>query len=241
MDERRRDARYKARIALTMTRGKVTTQLITEDVSFRGVFVRMDAPPLLRQLVKLEITLPRGATIRPHAMVVYRVPPGGEQVPGAGLQFYGLEGRERIHWDTFVHEVRQQGKPLPIAPDGAVDAVKRKHERHAVRFEVRLTSLEELHALYTRDISKGGMALETELLLDVGEEVGLDLVHPTSGIEFALDAVVRRVIRDSGVRGLGLEFVRLTEERREALDRFVREGAPKDDVTTIPPGDPRLA
>jgi hypothetical protein len=241
MDERRRDARYKARIAVTMTRGKVTTPLLTEDVSFRGVFVRMDAPPALRQLVQLEIALPRGATIRPHAMVVYRVPPGGDQVPGAGLQFYGLDGRDRIHWDTFVHEVRQEAKPLPPPSDGAIDAIKRKHERHVVRFEVRLTSLEELRALYTRDISKGGMALETELLIQVGEEVGLDLVHPTSGIEFALDAVVRRVIRDNGVRGLGLEFVGLTEERREALGRFVREGAPKDDVTTVPPDDPRLA
>jgi hypothetical protein len=235
MDEKRRDARYKAHIALRMTRGRVSTQLVTEDVSFRGVFVRMDAPPALRQLVRLDITLPRGATIRPHAMVVYRVPPGGDHTPGAGLQFYGLDGRERIQWDTFVHEVREESRPVASVPPDAIEAERRQHERYVVRFEVRLRSVDELRSLYTRDISQGGMALETDVVLPVGEHVGLDLVHPTSGAQFGLDAVVRRVIED---RGLGLEFVKLTDERREALLRFVTEGA---DVTTIPPGDPNLA
>jgi hypothetical protein len=241
MSDKRRDARFKARIALRMTRGKLTFALLTEDVSFRGVFVRMDAPPALRQLVKLEISLPRGATIRPHAMVVYRVEPGGESVPGAGLQFYGLEGRERAQWDTFVTDVRDQAKPVSLAPLGAADPVRRKHERHAVRFEVRLVSEDELRSLYTRDISKGGMALETELEIPVGEGVGLDLVHPKTSAEFALDAVVRRVIRDNGLRGLALELVGMTDARRDALAKFVRDGVPEEEITTVEPGDPRLA
>ncbi len=224
--DKRRDARFKARITVTVMKGRGGQSLLTEDVSFRGVFLRMDAPPALRQLVRLEMTLPEGPTIRAHAMVVYRVAPGGDQAPGAGMQFYGLEGRERTHWESFVGKIREEAprsrrSPIVLAPPDAPDPVRRRYERFAVRFEVRVSSLDELVSLYTRDISKGGMAVETDMDLETGTEVGLDLVHPQSHASFELDAIVRRKIRQPTATGLALEFIGMDDARREALARFV--------------------
>jgi len=244
-DDKRREARYKASIHVLVIRGKEVVSLTTEDVSFRGVFVRMDLPPALRQLVRLEVSLPEGATLKVHAMVVFRVPPGGPTVAGAGMQFYGLEGRERVQWDSFVQSVRDllpKSTPDPaVDPQhplhglhglqdgphdpahGPLDAIddRREFERHAVRFEVRVSTVDELRTLYTRDISKGGMAVETDMDIAPGTDVGLDLVHPRNGKTFELEATVRRKIRQPGASGLAVQFKAMTPARREELERFI--------------------
>ncbi len=234
-DDKRREARYKASIPVLVIRGRETVSLMSEDVSFRGVFVRMELPPALRQLVRLEVSLPEGATLKVHAMVVFRVPPGGNAVAGAGMQFYGLEGRERVQWDGFVQSVRDMlpkstpepggvgGSLLQDEVHGPLDAIddRREFERHSVRFEVRVSTVDELRTLYTRDISKGGMAVETDMDLAPGTDVGLDLVHPRSGATFELEATVRRKICQPGGSGLAVQFKTMTPARREQLERFV--------------------
>jgi uncharacterized protein (TIGR02266 family) len=247
--EKRRDARYTVRVPIKLTRGKETIALQTENVSFRGAFLRMDAPPALRQLVRVQATLPEGASIAAHAMVVYRVVPGGDHVPGVGIQFYGLEGRERTHWEAFVRKIREElaptskpspSPPPPPPPEGSPDPVQRMHERHEVRFEVHLDSVDDLVRLYTRDISKGGMAIETDMDLAVGTTVGLDLIHPDGESSFALDAVVRRQIRQVGARGIGVEFIGMDDLRREELADFIGPALPQGVVVTVKEGDPRL-
>ncbi len=100
------DARYKARIEVMLKRGREGVPLLTEDVSFRGVFLRMDAPPALGQLVRLEVTIPEDPTFRAHA-VVHRVTSAGDGAPGVGMQFFGLDGRKRAHWESFVDRIRE--------------------------------------------------------------------------------------------------------------------------------------
>ncbi len=224
-DDKRREARYKASVPVKVIRGKEIVSLVSEDVSFRGVFVKMDLPPALRQLVRLEVLLPEGPCLKVHAMVVFRVPPGGSAVAGAGMQFYGLEGRERAQWDGFVQTVRDaQPKSTPdpgaVQPIEAIDD-RREFERYAVRFEVRMSTMAELRTLYTRDISKGGMALETDMDLPPGTDVGLDLIHPRTSAAFELEAIVRRRIRQANASGLALEFKQMSPERRAALERFI--------------------
>ena len=90
-EDKRREARYKAHIPVKVTRNRELLALVTEDVSFRGVFVKMDVPPALRQLVRVEVMLPTGPSLKVHAMVVYRVAPGAggaDQVSGAGKFVY---------------------------------------------------------------------------------------------------------------------------------------------------------
>src|SRR5262245_55545372 len=88
-------------------------ELLTHDVSFRGVFVRTDTPPVLRQLVKIELVLPDKTLIGGHAMVVHvapkqqGVPKGEGPVPGIGLQFWGPIENARA-WEQFIHGLRQR-------------------------------------------------------------------------------------------------------------------------------------
>ena len=90
MDEKRRDIRYPARIVASVVRRNETLELLTNDVSYRGAFVRTDAPPALRQLLRVTFDLPNGGPkVSAHSMVVRVVTrgEGGEasRVPGIGL------------------------------------------------------------------------------------------------------------------------------------------------------------
>ena len=73
MSEKRRDIRYAARIVARVVKKTETEELLTHEVSFRGAFLRTDAPLGLRQLLKVSFSLPSGATVSAHAMVVRRI------------------------------------------------------------------------------------------------------------------------------------------------------------------------
>jgi len=103
----RREARYVARIPVTVNRGRRAVSLVTEDVSFRGVFLRMDPPPALRHLVRLEIALPDGTRIRAHA-IVHRISAANDQAQGVGLEFFAMGGRERALWEALVVRIREE-------------------------------------------------------------------------------------------------------------------------------------
>lgn len=99
----RREARVDARVAVLVHRGKHTVELITSDVSFKGLFVCTEDPPELRSLVRLTVSIGHHE-FETHAMAVHVVGPGDiEGRPaGVGLQFWGLSGRDRGVWDDFV-------------------------------------------------------------------------------------------------------------------------------------------
>jgi acetolactate synthase-1/3 small subunit len=108
------------------------------------------------------------------------------------------------------------------APDDALIPARRKHPRHALSFEVRLGSVDELARLWTQDISQGGMSVQTEREIPIGTRVELRLVHPQSSESFAVHAMVRRQIDQPGFRGIGVEFVDLDRARKKALTEFIR-------------------
>ena len=57
---KRRDVRYQVRFPVQMTAGRRKSTLFAEDVSRRGLFLRTDTPPPLRQLVRIQLVLPPG-------------------------------------------------------------------------------------------------------------------------------------------------------------------------------------
>jgi hypothetical protein len=92
----RREARVEAKVVVEIQRKRSTMMVETADVSFKGLFVRTAEPLPLRSLVRLRIGLP-SRLLEAHAMVVHVVDGGG-----AGLQFWGLSGKDRAAWDDFV-------------------------------------------------------------------------------------------------------------------------------------------
>ena len=85
MDEKRREPRYPARILARVFRRNQVVEQLTNDVSYRGVYLRTDAPPALRQLVKVELVLPKGELVGGHAMVVHLAEPTPPSGVGAGV------------------------------------------------------------------------------------------------------------------------------------------------------------
>jgi Tfp pilus assembly protein PilZ len=231
----RREHRYRFQIPVTLRTAQRAVPLMTEDISFSGMFLRTDTPPPLRGLIKLEV--PVEGLVEPlalTAMVVHSITPEASagRVPGAGIQLYGVGAKIRDQWARYVMALRDQhpdaaARPVrvEVARPGAPEPVNRLHARFAASLQVRARTVDELIATYTRDISRGGTFLVTELSLAAGDKLHVELVHPDNGEGFALEGVVRRVVRD----GVGVEFRDLDEAKQQAFWTFVESAIELDD------------
>ncbi len=253
--EKRKDRRYPFHVRTVLQSGRSEVVAQTEDVSFKGVFIRTDTPLPERHLLKLKFTLPpEGDGFTITGMVARSVPGRDGKPPGAGIQFYGANSTDLDRWNRFIRWVAA-GAPAPappstpasapavplpgVFPPGTPDAVHRRVPRFAAVLNVNLRDMGELEQLYTRNISQGGMFVATMLDPPAGTPLKLAIVHPRSGERFDLEAVVRW---RSGAPnfGLGLEFTGMDDRRREAFFEFVRSELPVEEVTYVADGDPRL-
>jgi hypothetical protein len=238
VSEKRRDVRYPARILVRVVRRGETTELLTNDVSFRGAFVRTDAPPVLRQLVKVSFTLPEGSSVSAHAMIVHAIEAvRGEDgtrtnVPGVGIQFWGPIEQARA-WEQFIHDLKRKEK-AGVAAARLTDKVRRASERFKLALDVTLDG----RSFQTRDVSETGIAIRSESPMPVGTRVQLSL--RTAEQTITLDVIVRRRIDEPGFKGLGVEFVDVAPADRKALVALVRTNAPREEVIFVQPGDPKL-
>ena len=110
----RRDKRYRFQLPIVLRSGPTVWNVVTQDVSYRGMFVRAEALPKLRQLVKIEAVLPPGKTaFVSHAMSVYLIQPThGTRSMGVGIQFYAM-GDERAAWERFIDFIKAHVDEIP--------------------------------------------------------------------------------------------------------------------------------
>jgi hypothetical protein len=238
VSDKRREVRYAARITARIKRRNQMIEMLTNDVSFRGVFIRTDSPPALRQLVKVELVLPDKVVVSGHAMVVHvaALPAGaakGEgQVPGIGLQFWGpIEHAKQ--WEQFIHALKQRQRTGTPAATPA-DKVRRASERFKLAIEVVFGGERSM----TRDVSENGMAIRTDLKMPIGGRAQLELRSEQGTMVF--DVIVRRAINEPDFKGLGIELVEMAPDRRAELVKFIRANAPSEERILVPPGDPKL-
>lgn len=223
---KRREERYQVQLALVVRQGARNQEVLTENVSYRGVFIRTDRPPPLRQLVKLEGRLePDGTPFTSHGMSVFVVAPGNAagRAPGAGIQFYGM-GDERKAWERFVNHVKGARRATIDPPLTGPEPIRRMFERVPLTLEVRPRSVDELVRMWSRDVSAGGMFLTSTQRFQVGDALALLIKHPTTDATYSLDATVRRV--SAAPPGIGVEFTGLTDDRRGAFFRFATSAMP---------------
>ncbi len=242
--ERRRDRRFRFGVRLVMSTGRGELSALTEDVSFTGIFVRMDDPLPERQLVRLRLTLPPdGVELAVMGMVARHLPADGGEPPGVGLQFYALSPKQRERWNRLVHLAAAETPAKSAGSRGTLEPVRRRDVRHAATLQVRIRNLEHLQQLYTRNVSRGGLFLATALDVGEGSVLKVIVIHPRTGEQFALEALVRWRATSSDP-GLGLEFVKLSDQRRDEFFEFVRSEIPVEEVVYVPaafPGLGRLA
>lgn len=245
--KRRREARYSAHVPITIKSGGHVQTVVTDNVSYRGLFACTDTPPVLRQLIVIEAKLPPdGQVFTSHGMSVFvrDADSADGHPPGVGIQFYAQGSTDRRTWETFINHVKAGIlEDTASPPDSPPQPIRRQHPRYPASLAVRPRSTDELEVLYSRDVSKGGMFLTTDQMIPEGNELRLDVHHPTSRSVFPLQAVVRRV-NESTPRGIGVEFVGMTEERRDEFLQFIRDGVPtlaSDDLELVADDDPKLA
>jgi len=67
------------------------------------------------------------------------------------------------------------------------------------------------------------MFLLTEESFAIGDEIGLQLVHPHTEDVFEAACVVRRAVREHGVAGIGVELLDPEDARKRCWD-FIFDG-----------------
>lgn len=114
----RLDDRYPAELVVALHWNRQCVRLLTSDVSYRGIFIRTDTPPLLRQLVRLEIELAPGEMLSMHGMAVHVVKPGDKlrRDPGVGVQFYAIDRDAGLRWRRFVDQIQRTAQRVIAAP-----------------------------------------------------------------------------------------------------------------------------
>jgi hypothetical protein len=101
--DRRRDVRARVNLPTRVVRRGGDESVEMLDASFRGLFLRTDAPPPERQLLKLVVSLPSRDLVV-HAVVV-RIVVDALGRAGVGLRFFALNGQDRADWEGFINNV----------------------------------------------------------------------------------------------------------------------------------------
>jgi c-di-GMP-binding flagellar brake protein YcgR len=106
----------------------------------------------------------------------------------------------------------------------------RKHARAAVELPITVgdahNQVKGQIQFDTQDLSAGGAFIRSDLLFEVGEELGCEIQLPQGPLVKARAKVVR-VVRDSGddaMPGMGIAFLQLSDADREAIRLLVIRG-----------------
>jgi uncharacterized protein (TIGR02266 family) len=99
-----------------------------------------------------------------------------------------------------------------------VGADKRQHERYRVAIDVTFRHGDALVTARTRDISLGGMFLETTQGVPYGTQLTIELKLPA----LQAPAVLEGTVRWMGPDGMGIQFGALRARETWAINQLVR-------------------
>ena len=107
---RRAYARRPARLRVGWTSSRNFLVAYSENISRGGIFIAMNEPPPLHEVVELSVELPDGhSPVRTHAEIAHCVTPQetrfGGGVSGVGLQFIGASDEFRQRLDACIEDL----------------------------------------------------------------------------------------------------------------------------------------
>jgi len=234
---RRELLRVEARIEVEYKSFEQFYREYTKDISRGGLFIRTRNTFKPQTVLEINLRLPGydkpfnivGEVV--HSIDVETAEKNGWE-PGMGIQIVDFEEGATRALEGYVSS-RLKENPLST-PD------RRKHARVPVRLRVKFPSLEVLQEDYSKDISRGGIFIQTQKPRGVGDEMIVTLVHPVSGEELDLDGEVVRVSREEShkpgsVSGMGIQFKDMDQEKVKAVERFLDLDLPPGKAGTRDP------
>lgn len=215
-----------------------TPSVSTRDPLTPGARADLLAPIKAGQLIRVTIFLPNGTPFEASAVVVHVARMRTHS--GLGVRFFGLGRAAQEDWDRVVVDIRDLPKPdlwqrtysdgVPPSSARAVRLPRGEHfepmlyrsAHHVCVLRVYVGSVVDLYALAEPDRDK--TFVQTEERLSVGDEVGLQWVHPNSDDIFEMSAFVTRIVDQHQMKGAELEILDLDAERRARFNEFIDDG-----------------
>jgi uncharacterized protein (TIGR02266 family) len=99
---------------------------------------------------------------------------------------------------------------------------KRVHPRVALVAEVDVASGNNFFVGRTRDLSVGGLFIETDVQIDVGAPLTVELDLQKKRFRFSAEVVWTLVGKDKKVVGVGVRFISLSPPARKAIEDFMK-------------------
>lgn len=200
-----------ARAFVRLPQGRVE-ELPVRDISRGGLFLHAPVELLeVGQKVELEVELLDKTARHPFRATVVRVQPGAPEVSGFGLRFE----RDESENGTALNELL---RGLVQGPGGK----RRAHPRVSWKARVHCTGVREVPAVL-RDLSLGGAGLWLQAPLAMEEEVVVALDREDAEpLELPARVVSTRwAMNDASFDQAGVEFLKLSEEKRAGLESFL--------------------
>lgn len=204
MKERRKSPRISIRLEIELRRGQWERH-VTEDVSRRGLFVRISGPCAIRQLMQIRVRLPGELGILDMMARVARrdeIWPAlaSGRMPGLGLEFFHLDEAVVGRWDWFVEVMEKLGQAYPnldawsfsrlvsrIAAKlhaGELTTQPSPPRRKESSFIYRPGTADRLQAFLDEELSRGTFELQLPYEVDLSCPANLRVIHPASLEEF---------------------------------------------------------
>lgn len=205
-----RELRSEPRIPYSMT---VTLQApggqreyVTENISYKGVFMNCPDPLALRTLVRFQTMMSSGEALQMLGLVCHRTSPEEASQrgiePGMGLYLFGVGPQPRDVWKEFVRDHYTQD---------SYASERIKHTEYP-SVQVRYPSVDALRAIGEYEVSEGTLFVRSAELHPVGTRAWFEPQHPGAQAVTRHEVVVLDVVETPrSDRGMTLEFVNPNE------------------------------
>ena len=104
---------------------------------------------------------------------------------------------------------------------------KRQFPRIDAKIKVVFKSMGDFIEEYTKNISKGGIFLKTDKLLDPNAQIEIQLIFPESKRDHKIIGRVKRLVvmsdpenEDKQIYGVGIHFIKLEQHTLKAIDEL---------------------
>ncbi len=196
------------------------------DLSARGCRLFTQEPPRKEESIRIRIPAEvAGGEVLELPGTVLRTGPatsegGDEGDTSLGINFEPLDAELRKRLRVVLIERSSGPAVLPvgqIAPEPAEEGSRRKQPRSSYGSTIMAMSEGAAYALLGIDLSEGGMRVEPNSELAVGDRLRL-AIHPRTE-PFLVEAIV---VRDDGAKGMALNFEWVEPGAEENLRALVQ-------------------